>query len=288
MATPSYNAQPKLDFIDSTVTDLSANAILLQKDVSEKLTQFLAEFDTKGGRFVEDSRATTILNDIEEEVKKIIGKSKYKDTVLKLIRNYDEITKFNIKAQKSINGLTVSMSDVDKFRQVQINDTVSQLLNEGVDVNFVNPLTQALMNNILLGSTITETRDYLRTYTIGNEQKEGVLQRYSTQIARSLLYTYDGKINQQISDDYGLNAVMYQGSLIADSRGQCVRWVGMGFILKDNLQAEIDLAYANAGDKIDGVRWGGMTPGTTPSNFLVNAGGHCCNCRHTVTPFRVK
>jgi hypothetical protein len=96
------------------------------------------------------------------------------------------------------------------------------------------------------------------------------------QISRDALGQFDGQINAIIADEFGLDAFRYVGSIIDDSRAQCVRWVGKRILEKSEMQSEI--AWANNNGS-------GMIPGTNPDNFLVFRGGY--NCRHRAIPFKL-
>lgn len=81
----------------------------------------------------------------------------------------------------------------------------------------------------------------------------GQFKKYVTQISRDTLNQFDGQINGRIAEEYGLNAFRYVGSIIEDSRPQCVQWVAMRTLLKEDLPALIASATASGS---------GMIPGT--------------------------
>jgi len=274
-----YNPQVKAEFIGAVVGELGKMSVLLQDDVLTKLNQYLLEFDTKGGRFVDESRALQIIADLEREVEKIIDASPYKASVLKWSRNFEQINKFNIEAQKSVNGIRVPRSLFTSAQKFQIDKTVKDLVGGGVSNAFTKPMTEALMRNIVLGSTVSDTKNFLQQYIIGQGDKLGKLERYSTQVGRDLLNTYDGQVNAQIQLEYDMNAYMYVGSLVEDSRPQCVRWIEEfdGELLVDDLADEIQWAKDNGS---------GMREETNTENFAVYRGGW--NCRHEAIPFRKK
>jgi len=104
----------------------------------------------------------------------------------------------------------------------------------------------------------------------------GQLKKYVSQVSRDALNQFDGQVNSRIAEEFGLNAFRYVGSIIEDSRPQCVRWVGKEVLLLDELSNEISWAYSNGT---------GMIPGTTRDNFAVYRGGY--NCRHSAIPFKL-
>jgi hypothetical protein len=118
--------------------------------------------------------------------------------------------------------------------------------------------------------------NFLTAYVVGTPELNGLYSRYVKQISRDALGQFDGQINAIIADEFGLDAFRYVGSIIDDSRAQCVRWVGKRILEKSEMQSEI--AWANNNGT-------GMIPGTNPDNFLVFRGGY--NCRHRAIPFKL-
>ena len=103
------------------------------------------------------------------------------------------------------------------------------------------------------------------------------------QASRDALLQYDGVVNEAVRKVYKMDALLYVGSIVKDSRAQCERWVRetkngkLGLILFEDLQDEIDWADNNGT---------GMIPNTTPENFCQNRGGY--NCRHIAYPVRLQ
>jgi hypothetical protein len=137
-------------------------------------------------------------------------------------------------------------------------------------------LRQELFKNIVAGTNSIDVEKAIRDFISGQGDKAGNLKRYVTQVSRDALNQYDGTINSRIAEEFGLDAFQYVGSLIEDSRPQCVRWTGKGVILKDQLEKEIGWAFTNGS---------GMIPGTNSENFAVFRGGY--NCRHSAIPFKL-
>lgn len=278
-ATLSYNPEPKLVFIDDAVSELLRHTGLLQEKVFERLVKYLGDFDVINGKYADNSRAIKLLNELDSEIRDIINKSKYKNDVMNFVRSYDEIEKFNRDAQKTLNKIEVGKKLLTDKKEFQTKLSVDTLLGSGVDDAFSKPLTKALTQNIILGSSVTAVKDYLHGYILGDEEKQGVLSRYSGTYARDLVASYDGIVNQTIQQDFDLDAFLYVGSLVKDSRPQCVRWVNEfnGELLLADLPDEIDWAFSNGS---------GMKPETTAETFAVYRGGW--NCRHSAIPFKSK
>lgn len=277
--TPDEKAQLIIDSYTNYVDSFDA----INKNIYEQLLKQLYQLDIKDGKFVDGESSATVVTQLKKELKKILlTGSGYNTSLNILVRNIGEIETANVDLQESINKIDVSKKLITPTKEFYINDTVNRLTGAGVDENFTTPISQALMRNIILGSSVSATADYLKSYVVGDGEQQTKLQRYAGQIAVDAIRGYDGQVNQIIINEYGLDAINYVGALVRDSRGQCVRWVGMRVIKIEDLQDEIDLAYSNEGKTIEGHKWSGMIPGTTPQNFAINCGGY--RCEHTAVP----
>lgn len=255
----------------------------INSELYKALQKELYLFDIQDGKFVDSNLAPIVVAKLKRELKKILLSSsvEYKSKVQELIRDLDVIEQANIEVQKGVNAIAVSKKLITPTKKFYVDKVTADLIEAGVDQAFIKPISETLMKNIVLGSSVSESADFLKNYVLGNAEKEGKLQQYAKQIARDAISQYDGQLNQVFINEFGLDAIQYVGGLVDDSRGQCVRWVGMGKIKFSELQNEIDLAYENQRAKkiTNGHRWGGMIDGTTPQNFCVNRGGW--HCAHT-------
>jgi hypothetical protein len=150
------------------------------------------------------------------------------------------------------------------------------LTGSGVNANFVEPVRQGLFQNIAAGTTKSDLEQYLTNYILGNPNVDGLYSRYVKQVSRDALNQFDGQVNSRIAEEFDLDAFRYVGSLIDDSRSQCIRWVKKRILQKSELDSEIAWSFNNGS---------GMIAGTNSENFAVFRGGY--NCRHSAIPFKL-
>lgn len=249
--------------------------------IREKALTENLSFDKRG------SVAATAVNQWEKRLSKALTTNKtYNEEIKNYIRSFDSIEKLNEKLHRSLNNLDIS--GIEKLAARQKKELVGNIakgITGEIHVNlqgeelrrqFTKPVKRLIYENVLLGTSETETRKILKDYILGNKERLGQLERWAGQITRDSLSQYDGFINDMVRKKYDLNAIRYVGSLIKTSRAQCIRWVRKkGGILKiSELQKEIKWAYSNGN---------GMIPGTTPENFSRYRGGWAC--RHEAIPF---
>jgi hypothetical protein len=197
------------------------------------------------------------------------------------LENFDEIGANTQLAQQELNGLEITKSFLNPFKRYAVNNVVAAMQGQGLNTNLINPIKNELLIAVNQGSSLTDVVTSIAGQLTTSEARQGVLKRISLQASRDALLQYDGIVNEAVRKSYKLDALLYVGSLVKDSRAQCERWVRedkngkIGLILFEDLQSEIDWADNNGT---------GMIPDTTPENFCQNRGGY--NCRHIAYPVR--
>lgn len=258
--------------------ELLSNFDFLNKEVLKAINKKILDFEIVAGKFVDNDNASVVVNTLKIELRKIVDDEPYQNKFNDWLKNYDEIVKLNISIQKKYNGLKLKQTEFGKIKEAAVQNVVGQMVNEGVDVNFINPLAEALMRNVVLGSSVSDTKNFLESYIFGDEETDGKLHRYAGQLARDSVSQYDGQLNQKILSDYEMDGFAYVGSLVEDSRPFCVHCVADldGFVSATELADLLD-TYLNS-DTLSR----GMIDGTTAENFAVYRGGW--NCRHAAIP----
>lgn len=252
-----------------------ANLTSTQSEIYNEIEKVLDRFATRG-YMVYDREAIRMVNELEGTIRRAINKTDYRERVQDYLSNFDKIKQVNEQIQKSVNKLNVAPA-LTNLQKGAMQQTVNNLLGTGLDVNFIQPVKDAIFQHVVAGASVADTQLALKEIIKGSPEKLGRLDRYVTQISRDALHQYDGLIQQRIAVEFELDAYSYEGSIIKDSRAQCKKWVeDLGGVIRfDQLEKEIDWAYENGS---------GMIPGTTKDNFAVNRGGY--SCRHTCTAIR--
>lgn len=247
-----------------------------QKQVFDAITKLLTEFDRTQGKIVFNSETTRLINEASKRIYKALNQAGYDSRVKQYLKDFNKIKEATIAEQKILNRITVSPRNLTNIQRSAIQQTTNILLGNGLDANLVQPVKDVLLRSATSGMTIAQAELQLRETILGNPERLGKLGRYVTQISRDSISQYDGMMQERIAKDYDLDGVSYEGSIIKDSREQCIRWAGMGEIPVADLAKEIDWAYANGS---------GMIPGTTKDNFMIYKGGY--SCRHSCTAIRL-
>lgn len=258
--------------------DLLGDFQNIEKKIFDAVKKKINTMNIEGGKILFDDTNTAIVNEIDAVIQKALQGSNYPSQVNDFLRSFETIKQFNFDAQKSVNDISQKeLSDlINPIQKANVEQTLEGLTGTGISTNFIQPVREGIFKNIVAGTTISDMETYLTNYIISNPERMSGLKRYVTQVSRDSLNQFDGQVNSNIAETFGLDAFRYVGSLIEDSRPQCVRWVGKNVLLLDELQNEINWANNNGT---------GMIPGTTPNNFAVFRGGY--NCRHSAIPFKL-
>ena len=274
----------KAVFIDNAVDVVNSDMTPTQRRIFKAIQKQLKKYPSKDGFFIfsgdTSAKATALTLEIEQLMVDAIQGSQYPGNVGKFLKDYNGIIDFNISIHEELNGIGAKEIEdlVNPFLRQQIATTTEQLTGAGMNEAVIKPVQESLQNNVIAGADIQDAENTLRGFIEGDAERLGALDRHVSQISRDAIHQFDGLVNAQIADEFGLDAYNYVGSLIDDSRPQCVRWVRKkgGVLPIETLPAEIRWAN-NSGT--------GFIPGTNVKNFPSLRGGY--NCRHQAIPFKM-
>jgi hypothetical protein len=247
----------------------------------KQVVDWVNKFRTTSGNLVRSKENIARLSSFKTAVNRFLEKAGYNVMVSGFLENFDEIGANTQLAQQELNGLDITKSFLNPFKRYAVNNVIAAMQGQGLNVNLINPLKNELLIAVNQGSSLTDVVTSIAGQLTTSEARQGVLKRISLQASRDALLQYDGVVNEAVRKSYKMDALLYVGSIVKDSRAQCERWVSetkngkLGLILFEDLQSEIDWADNNGT---------GMIPDTTPENFCQNRGGF--NCRHIAYPVR--
>lgn len=247
-----------------------------EKFIFDELIKIISVLSVTNGKLQSNKSTFNFLMSLDRRINDALTKADYKSTITDFLKNFDTLADNARAIQKEVNGLSVLKSDLKPIVSLEKTNVLNKLT--ALEKDFIAPIRENIYRNLYFGSDINSIEKTIKEYVVSTPEQESRLSRYLGQIATDSIHQFDGAIQQTIGEELGLNAIRYTGSLIKDSRGQCVKWVqnNGGIILVKNLEEEIK--WAEAGGKYHGHKIGGMIPGTTPETFVVNRGGY--RCRH--------
>lgn len=159
---------------------------------------------------------------------------------------------------------------------------VINLLDSGIDVNFIDPIISQLTTNVFISGNVDDALSQLKDFITGGDQTVGVLERYVTQVSNDSLTQFNATYNQTITQDLGIEFYVYTGTIIAGTRPFCNHFVNQYFHKK-----EVE-KLGEGTDPITGKALStegllaGRIKGTNKSTIFTYRGGY--NCRHFFSP----
>jgi hypothetical protein len=270
---------PKLkdQYIEDVTEKFQKDLFNVQKELSKDINKIIGSYFGKDLTFAKKAQ---LINEIEQRLNKLLLKTDYKSAVKEYLVSFDKINAFQKTLQSEVNGISLSKIPLSEMKNAQISIVRNQLLDTGISAEFSQPIKEILTRNILVGTNISEAKDILDKFILGDDDKLGVLERYSGQTANDTLRQYDGLVNKTIKDEYDMSKIAYVNSNIKTTRGQCLHWTSFDFLTDEQLLDEIPIA--NSGGTLGGYKCSGMISGTNLQSFEMFRGGF--NCRHEAVP----
>lgn len=258
----------------------------INDEIFSQIEQTLSGLDVSGGAIMNTGRNATIINELEDRIRNGLLRTRYRENVQGYLRKFNEISAVNASFHATANQLGNVSPQITRLQNVAISNTIKDLFGQGMNEAFAGKVQENLYNYTVSGTSIQEATEELRREILGSPERLGELERHVGQVARDSISQYDGRIQAAIQAEFGLNAVSYEGSLIKDSRAQCVKWVREygGVLTLEQLEKEVQ--WAERGGTYEGVKVSGWIPGTTLETFYINRGGY--NCRHIATAINVE
>lgn len=247
----------------------------------KQVVDWIGKFRTTSGNLVRSKDNLARLGSFKTAVNRFLEKAGYNAMVSGFLENFDEIGANTQLVQQELNGIAITKSFLNPFKRYAVNNVIAAMEGQGLNNDLINPLKNELLIAVNQGSSIKDVVESVAGQLITTEARQGVLKRITLQASRDALLQYDGIVNEAVRKSYKMDALLYVGSIVKDSRKQCEEWVNFeengkkGLILFEQLEEQIRFAE-NEGT--------GMIPNTTPENFCQNRGGY--NCRHIAYPVR--
>lgn len=233
-------------------------------------------FDFKAGKIVGDKDFVKQLNKLTGDVLDLLqSEPKFTGPVSQFVKRMPTIAEAITGFQKEVNDIKVPAFETAK--KIVIDETLDQMLNNGLNQKFVQPLRNLLFQNVTSGLSLTEARKQLKQFIIGGNDSSGKLDKYLEQTAQQAVDSYSGIINKKLLETFQYDALLQTGTLIDNSSPQC-RFV-----------------YSELGGKLTREKWpefekiakkNGLIPGTTFDTLPLNL-AHW-NCRHGWYPIILK
>lgn len=272
-------AQNDIDKAKKKALDSIRERIKEMSDVASTILikQIEKSFDIKSGKIVPDKNFIRQLNRLTVDVLDLLQKSpQFSGPVSGFLKRMPAISDAITDFQKSTNGVKVPSFEITK--KIVVDEITEQLLNNGLNQNFVQPLRDLIYQNVSGGLSLTDAKTQIKEFIKGSPDKLGKLSQYIDQTAEQAVDAYSGAINKKLIETFDYDGLLMTGSLIDNSSPQCVYAI-------ETLKGRITRENWSQIEAI-GKKQSGWIEGTTFDNVPVNK--LHWGCRHSFYPIILK
>lgn len=243
----------------------------IQVDLYNQLTSILSGLELDADGYIKQSSVNRkVLSEADRKIQEVFSSSLYTTAVSNYVAVVPKVDLQNVKYFTAIDeGFKPNKLFLKNLQADTITTVEKYVLQDGLQSQVINPLSQILNQNVNSGGRFTAFLEQVKTYIVGNDQVEGRAMSYTRTYLRDTLFTYSRTYQQAITNDLGLNYYLYSGGLIDKSRPFCQERAGQFFSHKE-IEAMASL------------EWAGKKQGTTESSIFLFAGGW--NCGHQIIP----
>lgn len=243
----------------------------VQSDLYNQLTTIITQLELDADGYIKQSATNRkVLQTADRKIQEVFNSSLYTTSVSNYV---SVIMRLDAQNEKYFTTIDSAFKPNKLFLRNLQADTIATIekyiLQDGLQSQVINPLSQILNQNVNSGGQFAGFLDQIRNYILGNDQVEGRAMHYTRTYLRDSLFTYSRTYQQAITNDLGLNYYLYSGGVMDKSRPFCEERAGKYFSHKEVEQmASLD--------------WAGKKQGTTESSIFLFAGGW--NCGHQLIP----
>jgi hypothetical protein len=274
--TPKGIFSDKLDFIDGAVDDLKVRYSSTEKWLLNQIIQsVLPELDIVDGLIQNTNKNINIITGKLNVVMEGLRTGRNRKIVDSILGNMNGISGFNRNyfglagdlvekkfdnAAGRVEGImrkSLGFNPDGTIKPRSFIDSISQV----DDIN--NTIRDAAIRNIQGGNTIKDFTEELERSILTDENGLGILNKNRGQLINDRYAQYDRAEAKSFADELKMQAFIYSGGKVRDTREFCCKRNGLVF-------TRDEARYWSS------IRWTGKNSGYVP---LVDMGGY--NCRHS-------
>lgn len=259
-----------------TVPDAFVNfSIQFQKDTLSDIVSLLSTLDREGGNIALTQRNLVLIEEIGNGITELFSGDDYLDAVAAFAGEFD--------VQQTINS-SYFQELVDDYQEPIIatelvergkTNAIGLLVDDAIVDNIANPIKSQISSAVSSKASYTDTLNVIRTLWTGDDNLDGLLQRYSRQIVSDAFAMTDASYGKTVSDELGLDWFLYTGGLIKTTRCFCKERNGKFYHRKE---IEGWGMGKGIGACRSGELWAGSMRGTNSETIFIMRGGY--NCQH--------
>jgi hypothetical protein len=282
MASFEKLVSDKIKLFESVPAKLETAAIKTQAEAWRKIRPILAEMDVDAAGNIEQTENNVRrIGLINEELKKVLAGSEYKEAVKSFLDSIDKGVQLTDEIARTFEESFEPNQVQKQLLQISKQNAINAFYGSGLDARFTQPFLEQLTANVAARAPLREAVKTLETLVTGDGTADGKILANIKTTATTAQAVADRSYSAAVNEELDIQWYEYLGGEIDTTRPFC-RNREDGIYHKKEIEAwGAGKNSAGLNDIKDGT-WAGRIDGTDSKSIFTFVGGW--NCRHYLVP----
>jgi hypothetical protein len=282
MASFEKLVSDKIKLFESVPAKLETAAIKTQAEAWRKIRPILAEMDVDANGNIEQTENNVRrIGLINEELKKVLAGSEYKEAVKSFLDSIDKGVQLTDEIARTFEESFEPNQVQKQLLQISKQNAINAFYGSGLDARFTQPFLEQLTANVAARAPLREAVNALEGLVVGTEANDGRILANIKTTATTAQAVADRSYSAAVNEELGIEWYEYLGGEIDTTRPFC-RNREDGIYHKKEIEAWGDGKNSAGLNDIKDGTWAGRIDGTDSKSIFTFVGGW--NCRHYLVP----
>jgi hypothetical protein len=261
---------------------LATAAIKTQAEAWRKIRPILDEMDVDANGNIEQTENNVRrIGLINEELKKVLAGSEYKEAVKSFLDSIDKGVQLTDEIARTFEESFEPNQVQKQLLQISKQNAINAFYGSGLDARFTQPFLEQLTANVAARAPLREAVNALEGLVVGTEANDGRILANIKTTATTAQAVADRSYSAAVNEELGIEWYEYLGGEIDTTRPFC-RNREDGIYHKKEIEAWGDGKNSAGIYDIRDCTWAGRIEGTDSRSIFTFVGGW--NCRHYLVP----
>jgi len=282
MASFEKLVSDKIKLFESVPAKLETAAIKTQAEAWKKIRPILAEMDVDAAGNIEQTENNVRrIGLINEELKKVLAGSEYKEAVKSFLDSIDKGVQLTDEIARTFEESFEPNQVQKQLLQISKQNAINAFYGSGLDARFTQPFLEQLTANVAARAPLREAVKTLETLVTGDGTADGKILANIKTTATTAQAVADRSYSAAVNEELDIQWYEYLGGEIDTTRPFC-RNREDGIYHKKEIEAWGDGKNSAGINDIKDGTWAGRIDGTDSKSIFTFVGGW--NCRHYLVP----
>lgn len=227
------------------------------------------------GNILTTSNNLATITQILEGLKDVFFDASYSKALRSFLQGFDAQASLTNELFSLNFDLSSPPNLAAQVMQASKRNAITLFSESVINTTYFEPLRNQLYSAITSNASFTDTLKVVQEITVGNDQADALLSRYTKTYTRTSYGQADRVYMDTVAKEVGVEWYRYSGGTVQETREFCDKRVGKFYHRK-----EIE-AWGN-----ETTQWQGRIKGTNSATIFQNLGGW--NCMHRLIPYSVR